>query len=92
MKTREPGKFPYLLIGIGLAAIGGLSALLARKETRNLLRLDYFNQHAAKLRDAADEIAKRAKDFIGPHRDSVKTDTAAEKQTYQEEKREILGG
>jgi gas vesicle protein len=99
MKTREPGKYSYLLIGIGLAAIGGLiSALLARKETRNLLRergrqsLDYFNHQAANLRDAADEIAKRAKDFVGPHRDSVKTDTAAEKQTYQEEKREILGG
>jgi len=99
MKKREPAKLSYLLFGIGLAAIGGLiSALLARKETRDLLRersrksLDYLNQQAAKLRESADEIAKRAKDFVGPHRDSVKTDTAAERQAYHEEKRETLGG
>ena len=99
MQTREPGKVFYLLLGIGVGAIGGLiSALLARKETRDLLRertsksLDYLNQQRAKLREAAEEIAKRGKQFVGPHRDSVKTDTEAEKQAYQEEKREILGG
>lgn len=96
MKTRETDKFSYLLFGIGLGV--GISALLARKETRVVLRergrksLEYVNQQAAKLREAADEIAKRAKDFVGPQRDSVKTDTDAEKQAYQEEKREILGG
>ena len=96
MKTTELGKFSYLLLGVGLGAL--VSALLARQETRDLLRkrgrqsFDYFNQHAAKLREAADEIAKRAKDFVGPQRDSVKTDTPAEKQAYQEEKRETLGG
>lgn len=99
MKTREPDRFSYILFGIGLGAIGGLiSALLARKETRDVLRarsrksLDYLSQQAAKLREAADEIVKRGKDFVGPQRDSVKTDTPAEKQAYQEEKREILGG
>jgi gas vesicle protein len=97
MKTTEPGKFSYLLLGIGLGAAVG-SVLLARKETRDLLRersrksLDYLNQKAAKLREAADEIAKRGKEFVGPHRDSVKTDTEAETQAYQEEKRETLGG
>ena len=96
MKTREPGKFSYLLFGIGFGAL--ISALLARKEARDVLRergrksLDYLNQQAAKLRQAADEIAKRAKDFVGPQRDSVKTDTDAEKQAYQEEKRDMLGG
>lgn len=96
MKTTEPGKLSYLLLGIGLGALG--SVLLARKESRDLLRersrksLDYLNQQAAKLREAADEIAKRGKEFIGPHRDSVKTDTEAERQAYQEEKRETLGG
>jgi len=96
MKTTEPGKLSYLLLGIGLGALG--SVLLARKESRDLLRersrksLDYLNQQAAKLREAADEIAKRGKEFIGPHRDSVKTDTEAERQDYQEEKRDILGG
>ena len=99
MEKREPGKLSYLLVGVGLAAIGGLiSVLLARRETRDLLRersrksRDYLNQQAATLREAAGEIAKRAKDFVGPHRDSVKTDTEAERQAYQEHKRDILGG
>jgi gas vesicle protein len=99
MKIREPGKSSYLLFGIGLGAIGALiSALLARKEMRDVLRerskrsLDYLNQQAAKLREAADEIAKRSKEFVGQHYDSVKTDTEAERQAFQEEKRETLGG
>ena len=60
MKTTESGKFSYLLLGIGLGAIG--SVLLARKETRDLLRerskksLEYLNQRAAKLRETAEEI------------------------------------
>ena len=68
------------------------------KETRELLRertnksLDYLNQQAGKLRESADEIVKKGKEFIGPHRDSVKTDTEAEKQAYEEERRENLGG
>ncbi len=39
MTTNGESKFSYLLIGLGLGAIGGLiSAALARKETRELLR------------------------------------------------------
>ena len=35
MKTNGESKFSFLLIGLGLTAIGGLvAALLARKETR----------------------------------------------------------
>ena len=99
MTTNGECKFSFLLIGLGLGAIGGLiSALLARKETRELLRersnksLDYLNQQAGKLRESADLIVKKGKEFIGPHCDSVKTDTQAEKQAYQEERRENLGG
>ena len=99
MTTNGESKSSFLLIGLGLGAIGGLmAALLARKETRELLRersnkgLDYLNQQAGKLRESADLIVKKGKEFIGPHCDSVKTDTQAEKQAYQEERRENLGG
>jgi gas vesicle protein len=99
MTTNGESKFSYLLIGLGLGAIGGLmSALLARKETREVLRersgksLDYLNQQAGKLRETADVIVKKGKEFIGPPRDSVKTDTESQKQAYQEERRETLGG
>jgi gas vesicle protein len=99
MTTNGESKFLYLLVGLGLGAIGGLmAALLARKETRELLRersingLDYLNQQAGKLRENAEEIVKKGKEFIGPHCDSVKTDTEAQRQAYQEERREHLGG
>jgi gas vesicle protein len=99
MTTNDESKFSYLLVGLGLGAIGGLmAALLARKETRELLRersingLDYLNQQAGKLRESAEVIVKKGKEFIGPHCDSVKTDTGAQKESYQEEKREHLGG
>ena len=99
MTTNGESKFSYLLIGLALGAIGGLmSALLARKETREVLRersgksLDYLNQQAGKLRETADVIVKKGKEFIGPPRDSVKTDTESQKQAYQEERRETLGG
>jgi gas vesicle protein len=99
MTTNGESKFSYLLIGLGLGVIGGLiSAVLARKETRELLRergrnsLDYLNKQVGKLRESADEIVKKGKEFIGPHCNSVQTDTEAQRQAYQEERRENLGG
>ena len=99
MTANGESKFSHLLIGLALGVIGGLiSAVLARKETRELLRergrnsLDYLNEQAGKLRESADEIVKKGKEFIGPHCDSVNSDTEAEKQAYQEGKREHLGG
>jgi hypothetical protein len=68
------------------------------KKRRKYLRerstkgLDTLNQQAGKLRESADKIVKKGKEFIGPHCDSVKTDPEAEKQTYEEERRENLGG
>jgi gas vesicle protein len=99
MKTNGDFKFPDFLVGMGLGAIIGL--LLAPRsgeETRKFLRersnkgLDTLNQQAGKLRESVEGIVKKGKEFIGPHRDSVKTDTEAEKQAYQEERRENLGG
>jgi gas vesicle protein len=97
--TNGESKFSYLLIGLALGAIGGLIfAVLARKETRELLRergrnsLDYLNQQAGKLRESADEIVKKGKKFISPQGNSVQTDTEGQRQAYQEERRENLGG
>jgi gas vesicle protein len=98
MTTNGESKFSYLLIGLGLGAIGGLmAAILAQKETREVLRerggksLDYLNQQAGKLRETAEGIVKKGKEFIGPPRDSVKTDTEAQNQAYQEDRRETGG-
>jgi gas vesicle protein len=99
MSTNGESKFSYLFIGLGLGAIGGLIfALLARKETRELLRerssktLDYLNQHAGKLRESAEAVVEKGRKFMGHQCDAVDTHTEAEAQAYHEERRETLGG
>ena len=100
MTTHGESKFSYLLIGLGLGAVGGLmAAILARKETRGLLRersgksLDYLNQQVGKLRETADVIVQQGKKLIACEgANSVDRSTEAEKQIYQEDRRENLGG
>jgi gas vesicle protein len=98
--TNGESKFSHFLIGLGLGAIGGLmAAILARKETREALRersgksLDYLNQRAGKLRETADVIVQQGKNLLtGNGSGLVDRSTEAEKQAYQEGKRENLGG
>ena len=99
MKTNDESKFSYLLIGLGLGAIGGLmAALLARKETRESLResssktLDYLNQQGKKLQEITEGIVEKGKELVSHRRGSVDATTEAENQAYQEERRETLGG
>jgi gas vesicle protein len=100
MTTNGEAKFSYLLVGLGLGAIGGfMAAIFARKETRDVLRersgksLDYLNQQAGKLREAADVIVQQGKRLLAcKDSDSVDHSTEAEKQGYREDRRENLGG
>ena len=100
MAANGESKFSYLLIGLGLGAVGGLmAAILARKETREVLRersgksLDYLNQQVGKLRETADVIVQQGKKLIACEgANSVDRSTEAEKQIYQEDRRENLGG
>jgi gas vesicle protein len=100
MTTNGESRFSYLLMGLGLGAVGGLmAALLVRKETREVIRertgksLEYLNLQAAKLRQSADVIVQQGKKLIAcKASDSVNHSTEAEKQAYQENRRENLGG
>jgi gas vesicle protein len=100
MTTNGESKFSYLLIGLGLGAIGGLmAAILAHKETRETLRdrggrsLDSLNQQVGKLRETADVIVQQGKKLIAcKDSDSVRQSTEADQQAYHEDRRENLGG
>ena len=100
MTNNDESKFSYLLIGLGLGAVGGLMvAMLAHKETREFLRersgksLDYLNQQAGNLRETADVIVQQGKKLIACKvSDAVDHATDGEKQAYQENRRENLGG
>jgi hypothetical protein len=100
MTTDGAPKFSYLLPLLALGAVGGLvAAMLSRKETRARLRersgksLDYLNQQAGKLRETADLLMQQGKKLIGlKASDRVMPSTVAEKQAYEEDKRENQGG
>ena len=99
MRTDDKSKLSYLLTGLGLGAIGGLmTALLARKKTRELLRerssktLDYLNQQGKKLREASEGIVEKGKEVMSLRCCSVDATTEADEQAYQEERRENTGG
>ena len=99
MRTNDESKFSFLLIGLGLGAIGGLmAALLARKETRDLLRerstetLDYLSQQGKKLRETTEGIVEKGKQLMSHRCCSVDATTEAEKKVDEQERRERSGG
>jgi gas vesicle protein len=99
MRTNGESKFSFLLIGLGLGAIGGLmAALLARKETRELLRersteaLDYLSQKGKTLRETTEGIVEKGKELMSHCCSSADATTEAQEQAYQEDRREPLDG
>ena len=99
MKTNSQFKFPYFLVGIALGTVAAL--LLAPspgEETWKYLRdrsnkgLDYLNQQVGKLRQSAEGVVRKGRKIVGSRRGTVDTATETEKQAYQEERRETLGG
>jgi len=95
MRTNGESNFSLLLIGLGVGAIGGLIvALLARKESRDLLRersrksLDYLNQQGKKLRETTGGIVEKGKQLMSHRCCSFDATT----ETRQNERREKLDG
>ena len=93
------GEFFYVLNGLGLAALSGLmAALLVDKQPRELRErsgksVDYLKHQAGKPRQTAGVILQGGKKLIAcKPSDSVVHSTEAEKQAYQEDRRENLGG
>ena len=99
MTTDGAPKSSQLFIGVVLGALGGfLAATFSRRQTRDALRerggesLDYLNRQAGKLRDSAEGLVQKGKEFIDPERHAVQRDSETEKLAYQEKQRETSGG
>jgi hypothetical protein len=79
MKSNGESKFSFLLIGLGLTAIGGLvAALLARKETRD------------RIRASAEGIVAKGKQLVSDCCGSVDDAREAQEHDPKEERRETL--
>ena len=100
MRTNGESKFSFMLIGLGLGAIAGLLfAPRSGEETRKYLSerstkgLDTLNQQAGKLRESAEGIVHKGREFMSRHcYDSVNTAKEAERKVEEEEGRETLNG
>jgi len=99
MTTNGGSRFVYVLVGLALGAVGGLmAALLIDKQARELREhsgkiVNYLKHQAGKLRQSAEVILQEGKKLIPcKSSDSVVHSTEAEKQAYQEDRRENLGG
>jgi gas vesicle protein len=71
MNVKNESGFPYLLLGLGLGAVGGfLSALLAFRESREYLRseaakgVEYLSTSGKKLRERAEGMAQKGRELI----------------------------
>jgi gas vesicle protein len=96
MKTNGETKFSYFLVGLGLGAIGGLiSALLARKDTRDLLRersaksLEYLNQQGNNLRKTTEGILGKGKAMLSQGCCSSESTAGSETRAQEEAKSEL---
>ena len=99
MGTNDDGKISFLLIGLGLGAIGGLIvALLAREENREALRersarsLEFLNQKANMLRETTEAIVEKGKQLMSPGCCSGEATMDQSTQAHQVQRHESSGG
>ncbi|HYA29667.1 MAG TPA: YtxH domain-containing protein [Acidobacteriota bacterium] len=93
MERNSETKLPYFLVGLTLGAIGGaMSALLARKETRDVLRersaqsLECLNQRANQLREKTEGIVEKVKEMLSQRCCSSQAGTGNGTQVLKEAK------
>ena len=92
-------KFPPFLIGLGIgAATAFMLALRMNDNTRNYIsetankRFGSLNEHARKLRESADKVIEKGRQFVNRCARSSDSVKEGERQEYEENKREHMGG
>jgi gas vesicle protein len=88
METKAESGISFLLVGIGIGAIGGLIVgLLARKETREKVfergtkSLDYLKERGEKFRESTKDAVKKGGNFLGCRcQESVESTSEGERQ------------
>jgi gas vesicle protein len=90
-RNDEFSSFPYLLIGIGIGMVAGL--LLAPRSGEDMREdirrrthegMDYLNQQADKLRDGAEKVVSKGKEWIGRSSESIESDVETRKPSHEQ--------
>lgn len=87
----ESAGFGYLLIGIGIGVVVGLFlAPRSGEEMREDIRrrthegVDYLNQQAEKLRDGAEKVVNRSKEWIGRQSEGIQSAVETRKPSHEQ--------
>jgi gas vesicle protein len=96
MKTNGEFRFPHFPVGVGLGVVAGvLLASRPGEETRKYFlershkSLDYVNDQATRLRRTAEALVEAGKKLMACQHQPIQADTEAERQAYEQERREI---
>lgn len=87
----ESAGFGYLVIGIGIGVVVGLFlAPRSGEEMREDIRrrthegVDYLNQQAQKLRDGAEKVVNRSKEWIGRQSEGIQSAVETRKPSHEQ--------
>jgi len=90
-RNDELSGLPYLLIGIGIGMVAGL--LLAPRsgeEMREDIRrrthegVDYLNQQTEKVRDGAEKVVSKGKEWIGKQSEAIQSAVETRKPSHEQ--------
>ena len=99
MKTNRKFNFTHFITGAAIGAVTGLFLALQMSEnTRKYISeragkgFDSVNEQTRKLRESAEKIVKKSKHLVSRRPGNDDNANEAERQAYEENKRENLGG